>query len=83
MKDVGEEPCALIAPARFCEGDRTQSLGKDPFLLDRAADEPSLCYALRCLTEAFPPVGVSVYFLRWVCLVSNSAQFGTTIIMVD
>ena len=33
----------------------------------RAAGEPPCAIALRCLTYAFPPAGVYVYFLRYVC----------------
>ncbi|WP_077303270.1 hypothetical protein [Virgibacillus pantothenticus] len=30
VKDVGEEPCALIAPARICEGTEHNPKGKVP-----------------------------------------------------
>src|SRR5699024_9991910 len=33
-----------------------------------AAGEPPRATALRGLAEAFPPPGVSVYFLRWYCI---------------
>src|SRR5699024_6355348 len=33
-----------------------------------AAGEPPCATALRGLAEAFPPPGVSVYFLRWYCI---------------
>ena len=33
-----------------------------------AAGEPPRADALRGLAEAFPPPGVSVYFLRWYCI---------------
>jgi len=34
----------------------------------RAAGEPPRASALRGLTDAFPPAGVYVYFLRWYCI---------------
>ena len=33
--------------------------------LPRAAGEPPRAYFFRGLTDAYPPAGVSVYFLRW------------------
>ncbi|RDW16806.1 hypothetical protein CWR45_14385 [Oceanobacillus chungangensis] len=40
----------------------------------RAAGEPACATALRSLTEAFPPAGVSVYFVRWDCAITIILQ---------